>query len=369
MKRSTLPTWFLTCSLATLAVTSTAHSHEEGQAALAIAINDEGVVSTKLELGDDDVMELLGRASQDGASLFDEGPLDAAIADELPGWMAMKGDGRLCPISLQTAERKGENGVAIAASAKCGQLPKTLEISWLASQKTKLKLSALAVVSAPEGVGHVLFLTPAAPTASVKVSEPDTLEIFTTFLFVGAEHILIGWDHLAFLLALLLACSTWRRLLMVVTAFTLAHSATLALGALGLLSFPSQVVEPIIAASIAFAAAMALYDHRSGRLTHPGSGLEDRRIWRELGMCFGFGLVHGLGFASMLAESLESAGDVVLPLVSFNLGVELGQVAAVALAFPVLTLLGRKERGKKVIAGALTCLMALGIVVFIVRLS
>jgi hypothetical protein len=359
----------LTLAAASLLAQGSAEAHSEGQAAIAVSINDGGRVEMTLELGEDDVMELLGRASEDGASLFDEGSLDAALKGEVPGWIAFSGDAGPCPLSMTSSTRKGMKGVSIKASADCAKAPSTLGIDWLASRKTKLNLSAIAVVSGPSGVGHTLVLSPKAPSATVTISTPDALQTVTGFVFMGAEHILIGWDHLAFLLALLLACSTWRRLLMIVTAFTLAHSVTLALGATGLLRVPSEIVEPIIAASIAVAAAMALFDARSDKLTYPGSGMKDGPVWRELALCFGFGLIHGLGFASMLAESLASSKGVALPLLGFNLGVELGQIACVALAFPVLASVGRQSEGKKIITGALASLVALGVVVFIARIS
>lgn len=159
---------------------------------------------------------------------------------------------------------------------------------------------------------------------------------FGGFLVSGVEHILFGFDHVAFLLALLLTLVVWRAdgvrwerrqlrhalrdTAFMVTAFTLAHSATLIAASLGWISAPGRVVESIIAMSIVFVAIENVILPESG--------------YRLL-VAFGFGLVHGLGFASMLAALLPPGG-VVVPLLAFNLGVELGQLGVVAVVLPVL---------------------------------
>lgn len=357
----------LTAALLCLAP-SLASAHTQGEGALGLSISAEGQVEVLMQLSDEDVMELLGRADpEDGASLFDEAPLIKSLGESMPSWLEISGDGDPCPVTFGDVSRKGMKGVDIKAKADCGDLPVKLALDWRAGNMTKLKLKAITAISAPEGVAHTLVLSPDEPIQSVKVSEPDVLKTLGSFLFLGAEHILIGWDHLAFLLALLLGCRTWRRLLIIVTGFTVAHSVTLALGALGIVVISGDIVEPIIALSIAAAAAMALYSARKNKLAHPGSEVKEGAVWPELSLCFGFGLIHGLGFASMLAEALDSADNLVVPLLGFNLGVELGQVLCVALAFPVLTSVGRQSYGKKVIVGLLIALVLLGVGVTLAR--
>lgn len=180
---------------------------------------------------------------------------------------------------------------------------------------------------------------------------------------------LTGWDHLAFLLALLLACARLRPLLLIVTAFTVAHSITLGLAVTGVVAVDPAVVEPIIAASIAIAAGVALLRWIQGRLAWPGSGQPKQseptqpRITLQVGLCFGFGLVHGLGFAGLLAELAPQLEAVAVPLLTFNLGVELGQAAAVAVAFPLLWAVGRTRAGRPVVGSLLLGLVGLGLTV------
>jgi len=152
---------------------------------------------------------------------------------------------------------------------------------------------------------------------------------FFRFLVLGIEHILSGYDHLAFLLALLLAGGTLRRNVKIITSFTVAHSLTLAAATLGLVNIPPAIVEPIIAASIVFV------------------GLENlvrRRLAARWMVTFVFGLVHGLGFASALRElGVGRLGSrAAIPLLSFNLGVELSQIAIAAVVLPLVWKLAQR---------------------------
>jgi hydrogenase/urease accessory protein HupE len=149
------------------------------------------------------------------------------------------------------------------------------------------------------------------------------------FVLWGAHHIFIGYDHIAFVLALLLAVRRFGELIKIITSFTIAHSITILLAAFDVVRIPGQITESLIAASIVYVAVE--------NLVRRGEGGR----WRWL-LTFGFGLVHGLGFAEVLRERLaETPGGMVLPVLCFNLGVEVGQVAIVSLAFPVLIWLRR----------------------------
>jgi hydrogenase/urease accessory protein HupE len=147
---------------------------------------------------------------------------------------------------------------------------------------------------------------------------------FWSFLKLGVEHILTGYDHLLFLFGLLVACRRFSTAAKIITCFTLAHSLTLALAALDVVSLPARVVEPLIAASIVFVAVENLV-----RKGEPG--------WRWA-LTFALGLVHGFGFAGALKQAgLGSSGAALLvPLFSFNLGVELGQAGVAAVLLPLL---------------------------------
>jgi hydrogenase/urease accessory protein HupE len=143
------------------------------------------------------------------------------------------------------------------------------------------------------------------------------------FLLMGLEHILTGWDHLAFLFGLLVIGGKLRDAVKIITSFTLAHSLTLALATCDVISIPSRVVEPLIAASIVYVGFENI--------------LRDNFNKRWM-LTFAFGLIHGCGFASALREVGVGANgtSVVTPLVCFNVGVELGQLAIAAVMLPII---------------------------------
>lgn len=142
------------------------------------------------------------------------------------------------------------------------------------------------------------------------------------FLLWGMHHILIGFDHIAFLLALLLGTRKMGEMVRVVTSFTVAHSITLLLAARDLIRLPSAVTESLIAASIVYVAVENYFIK------------EARHRWV---LTFAFGLVHGLGFSSMLRDRLVDLDSITMPVVWFNLGVELGQIAILLVVFPLLS--------------------------------
>lgn len=146
------------------------------------------------------------------------------------------------------------------------------------------------------------------------------LHVLKQYVALGVEHIWLGVDHLLFLLGLLIVVRGWRTLLATVTAFTVAHSITLALAALELLRVPTSPVEICIALSVLLLAVEATRGPETAARRWP---------W---GVAFVFGLLHGLGFASALAEVGLPKGAVLFSLIGFNLGVELGQLVAVSLA-------------------------------------
>jgi hypothetical protein len=150
---------------------------------------------------------------------------------------------------------------------------------------------------------------------------------FVDFVRLGVEHILSGYDHLLFLVALLATARGLWSVVRIVTAFTLAHSVTLTLGALGIVTIPDRIIEPLIAATIVWVALENLF-----------AAEPDRRRWI---WSFGFGLVHGLGFASALGELGLKGAALLRGLVGFNLGVEIGQLIFVAVFMPALMWLSR----------------------------
>ena len=166
-------------------------------------------------------------------------------------------------------------------------------------------------------------LTPSAP-AALLVAEPPPTQVWRTYGLLGVEHILAGWDHLLFVIALVLLVRRGWAVAGAVTAFTVAHSLTLAGVTLGLVGLPGPPVEAVIALSIVFLAAELV----SGK-----DSFARRRPWL---VAFAFGLVHGFGFAGALTEIGLPEGEVPAALVAFNLGVEAGQLMVVGTVLAIL---------------------------------
>ena len=175
-----------------------------------------------------------------------------------------------------------------------------------------------------------LTLTVPSDTSSGSTGEPR-VHTFGGFLLLGVKHIWTGYDHLLFLFALLLVCETIKSAVQIVTCFTIAHSITLAFATLNLVWVSGRVVEPAIAASIIYV----------GAENFARSGAPKGR-WL---ITFFFGLVHGLGFASVLRDMgvASSTTGVTVPLVSFNLGVEAGQVVIACVLLPLIWKLRKWE--------------------------
>jgi hydrogenase/urease accessory protein HupE len=168
---------------------------------------------------------------------------------------------------------------------------------------------------------------------SMNSTEADTqpmLNAFVDFLKLGIEHIITGYDHLLFLFALLAVTHSFWPAIKIITFFTIAHSITLACAGLNIVELPSSFVEPFIAATIIYVGVENVIrgDHPKGR------------HW----LTFGFGLIHGFGFASVLREMEISSGStgILLPLLSFNLGIESGQIAVATVVLPCIWWLNSK---------------------------
>lgn len=202
---------------------------------------------------------------------------------------------------------------------------RTLRIQGLESTLTDV----LARFQFADGAVWVARLTPSSPFARIPPAQ-TAWEGAAEYMRLGIEHILLGVDHLLFVLALLLATLGAAPLLKAVTAFTVAHSITLGLAALGIVHVPAAPTEALIALSIALVAAEAV------RARTAESGGPERRVWI---LPFAFGLLHGLGFAGALSDIGLPRANLPLALLSFNCGVEAGQIAFIAvvlaLAYPV----------------------------------
>ncbi len=191
-----------------------------------------------------------------------------------------------------------------------------------------------------DGTSEAHRLTAGDPSFQVP-RQPSRLDVVRTYSLLGIEHILSGIDHLLFVLALLLLVQGLRRVIVTVTAFTIAHSLTLAGATLGFVHLPGPPVEAVIALSIFFVAAEIIHSRRG----QPGQpGLTERYPWA---IAFVFGLLHGFGFAGALAEVGLPQKSIPIALLFFNLGVEIGQLFFIAAVFAVTIVFRRISTGFK----------------------
>lgn len=179
------------------------------------------------------------------------------------------------------------------------------------------------------GEGRDIIFDAETTEARIDLGADGGIFGFLRLLWLGAEHIVAGFDHLLFVVLLVVGAASVWRLLGLITAFTAAHSLTLSLAALGLVVLPSRIVEPLIAASIIWLAAENL--------------LGRNQAGHRWLVTFLFGLVHGFAFAAALTEIAPASLGLVRTLLGFNIGVEFGQAAAVLMLFPAIAWLKSRE--------------------------
>ncbi len=187
---------------------------------------------------------------------------------------------------------------------------------------------ALVRVEMIDGRKWTAIVRPSQPWIEIAAAQSN-LQVATAYLLLGIEHIWGGIDHLLFILALLIVVNGTRRLVATVTAFTIAHSITLAAATLGFVHVPQAPIEATIALSIVFVACEIVHSHQ-GR-----PGLTERWPWL---VAFTFGLLHGFGFAGALSEVGLPQNAIPVALLFFNLGVEVGQLLFIAAVLVLITL-------------------------------
>jgi hydrogenase/urease accessory protein HupE len=345
-----IKSWFGIC-LSAISLTlfpPWALAHDPGLSTATITVGDQQI-DVRLAFNQKDAEALRG-AQTLNSSTDDLGALDGTLAAIATKEMELYLDGRLTA-PTQAIERRAANpDVEVllrfervdatklrSVSTLIARLPfghrqflsvrtgrgATLGEAMLSAKADMFQLELPRKVDSVDTVGKADSRLRGRDTADRPVATVSG-HSFVAFLGLGIEHILTGYDHLLFLFALLVVCHNLRSILTVISCFTVAHSITLALAALEIVRLPGRVVEPLIAASIAYVGIENLVQGGSPR-------------WRWL-ITFSFGLVHGLGFADALREfRIGGTGPgIVLPLVGFNLGVEIGQLSVAAIILPVL---------------------------------
>jgi hydrogenase/urease accessory protein HupE len=203
----------------------------------------------------------------------------------------------------------------------------------------KTMVDVLVTLEYLDGEKVTLMLKPDSPEILLP-GKASKWQVVKTYTILGIEHILLGFDHLLFVLALLILSTGFKKLLKTVTAFTVAHSITLSFSALGLATLPGPPVEAVIALSIVFL-AMEIVKVQQGK-----PSLTSQKPWL---VAFSFGLLHGFGFAGALTEVGLPQTEIPLALAFFNVGVELGQIIFVVVVLVSLRLLALKKEWPNVV--------------------
>ena len=240
--------------------------------------------------------------------------------------------------------RLGDGRVTLELTLECPAPPARLKIRDEWFELFGEHYRTIARIEVPGAAREAVFL-PDAPETTVEIGREPAQG--SPFFRLGIEHILTGYDHLLFLLALLLRGGRLLSLLKIITAFTVAHSITLALAVLGVVTIPGRVIEPAIAASIVWVALENLLRR-------------DAPSQRWL-VSFVFGLVHGFGFASAIEPLALPPARLALALLGFNLGVEAGQAFVVMLLLPLLLWMRGRSWEPRVVRAASIGVAAIGL--------
>lgn len=324
-----------------IAATGVARAHQSAIKYTDVTVEDARA-TVRMTIAPADVTQPLGldeKATPTVAEVLAPATLDRVTAF-VASWIALKPpEGTACSIGSLRAEPDPDGKlVHVSWVATCG----TAKIDRLVLDFTRFfaldqRHEAIVSVHAPGETVEPIVVRGSDPILTITPGETTSV---LGWIRHGMDHIYGGLDHIAFVLTLLLIVSiqrvggewklrspwlAFKQTALIVTAFTIAHSASLIAASLGYISLPSRFVESMIAASIVYT---AIED-----IVRP-----DVR-WRYA-LTFGFGLVHGLGFASMLAVLLPQE-QIIVPLLTFNVGVELGQLTIVVVAIPVLWGLAR----------------------------
>ncbi len=252
-----------------------------------------------------------------------------------------------------TIDRDGDLLLRLTLIAPLEELPAELDMRLdLAERLSSTHRNIAKILYAGKTMRQAVFSKDRSQQLFVFGEKKSVWDNVKAFTVLGVEHIFEGYDHILFLLALIVVGGRLMYLVKIVSAFTLAHSITLILAALEWVSLPGKLIEAGIALSIAYVAAENLWLRRA-----------DHR-WI---LTFCFGLVHGFGFANVLRELGLPSKGLVASLLAFNVGVEIGQVVIVAVLFPLILWLARRAYQRQVVVGVSVVILLFGLGWFIDR--
>ncbi len=350
----------LSVSLVVLALVLTAplRAHDPGLSTTQIELSKGGVRAT-IGFAPADIHALLPRSMRPTGTTWTESDLDGALPflrDLSVNLVELRDDEGLVPwIENSVSLASGNSVIFKLTSSRMPKGPINLRSLVLGrlppGHRDYISVSNDAggvvlerLVGSNDAPVTVDLVPPAAPAAESGNPQEAAPPTFWGFLHLGIAHIWTGYDHLLFLFGLLLVCRSFRSIVGIISCFTVAHSITLALATLNIVNLPSSLVEPMIAASIVYVGVENLIR----------KGTEPKGRWA---LTFGFGLIHGFGFASVLRElGIGSNGHgLAMPLFTFNLGVEVGQVTIAAIVLPIVWQLRKNpafvRRGVPILSG------------------
>lgn len=349
-----------------------ASAHTQSYGFLSVSVGDDALEgSIDLAVRDLDTAYNLD-ADGDGRIVWGEfRAREAEIGRAVLDRISIGAPGGQCALTSQPAAidaRGGETYLIIPFQGACPSLGGSLEIGYDLMFDVDAQHRGLVAVTSAGGT-QSFVMTPEASRVSLDPGSSSAAALFATFVWHGAHHIWIGYDHILFIITLLLGAVVARRagawapvdglgaalvaITKVVTAFTLAHSLTLGLAALEVVNLPVPLVESAIAATITLAAFNNIVP------------VVTRRLWL---VAFFFGLVHGFGFANVLGDLNLPRQGLLTALFAFNVGVELGQLAIVLAVLPLLVLASRQASyGRVALPVASLVIAAIGAIWFVER--
>lgn len=309
---------------------------------------EPGVVYVNLTINGEDVNVIAGRRVMVLETAMVDPDLLRVTAEVVTRYVADRSrvaiDGRECALAAIAAEADSDGGIEVPMRFDC---PDGLEVTYRSDVLfDRVPAARLSVIRHVGADSRDIGLIGAADREINLTAAPSLAAVFVRYIAYGVEHIFLGYDHVAFLVAVLLWARRAAPVVAAVTAFTVAHSMTLSLAALGWVVISPTIVEPAIALTIVAVAAENFWRR------------EMRGRWR---WTFALGLIHGFGFAGALAELGLPRSSLLPALAAFNLGVEAGQLAIVGLLLPLLWLADRLTDGRRDPRLVLGCSAVIGL--------